>query len=163
MTEETAPYAPEPCLYITVGLPCSGKTTWALAQDLPIISPDAIRFAFHGQRFLSEAEPWVWTYARTMPKALFYAGHERLIVDATNTKPERRRPWIEEARALELRPVLVLFHTDQDECARRAAECEDREILPIIRRMAEEWHFAADELESDVGLMTATENGEVVA
>ena len=39
-------------LILTVGLPRSGKTTWALAQGYPIVAPDAIRLAVTGQRYV---------------------------------------------------------------------------------------------------------------
>src|SRR5258706_417694 len=52
-------------LIVMVGLPWSGKSTWAREQgNWPIVCPDEIRFALHGQRFIAEAEPWVWTIAK---------------------------------------------------------------------------------------------------
>ena len=35
-------------LIVMVGLPRSGKTTWARKQGYPIVNPDSIRLAFHG-------------------------------------------------------------------------------------------------------------------
>src|SRR5882672_916000 len=58
-------------LICTVGLPRSGKSTWARSQSFPIVCPDAIRIAIHGQRFISEAEPFVWATAKAMVRALF--------------------------------------------------------------------------------------------
>jgi len=37
-------------LILTVGLPRSGKSTWAAKKGFPIVSPDAIRLAMHGMR-----------------------------------------------------------------------------------------------------------------
>jgi predicted kinase len=82
-----------PRLILTVGLPRSGKTTWARAQGVPVASPDAISRALHGQRFIGVAEPFVWAIAKLMVRALFLAGHPTVIVDATNTTQKRRDEW----------------------------------------------------------------------
>ena len=42
----------------------SGKTTWARQQGVPIVNPDAIRPALHGQRFEPRAESVVWAHLR---------------------------------------------------------------------------------------------------
>ena len=38
-------------IIVTVGLPRSGKTTWAREQGYPIVNPDSIRLSLHGKRF----------------------------------------------------------------------------------------------------------------
>ena len=80
-------------LIAMVGLPRSGKSTWAKKAGHPIVSPDAIRLALHGQRFISEAEPFVWAIAKAMVRALFLAGHSAVILDATNNTRKRRDEW----------------------------------------------------------------------
>lgn len=67
-------------LLVTVGLPRSGKSTWAKQQGAPVVNPDAIRLALHGQAFLQEAEPLVWVMAKYMVEALFLAGHSTVIL-----------------------------------------------------------------------------------
>lgn len=81
-------------LICLVGLPRSGKSTWAKSQAWPIVNPDAVRLAIHGQRFITEAEPFVWATVRAMVKALFLAGHNIVILDATNTTRKRRDEWL---------------------------------------------------------------------
>lgn len=120
-------------LILTVGLPRSGKSTWARAQSYPIVNPDAIRLAIHEQRFLLSAEPYVWTVARTMVKALFLAGHDTVILDATNTTKKRREEWLTTGEWW-LRYHVV--DTPEAECLRRAEATGDQEILPIIKKMA---------------------------
>lgn len=80
-------------LIMTVGIPRCGKSTWAQSQNIPIVCPDAIRLAFHGQDFIPTAEPAIWMMARYMVKALFHAGHDRVILDATNTLKKNREDW----------------------------------------------------------------------
>lgn len=123
-------------LIVTVGLPRSGKTTWARTTGWPIVNPDSIRLALHGQRFYGPAEPFVWAMAYAMVEALRLAGHARIVVDATNVSAKRRAEW--EARypgAVEFKVI----ETPPEECIRRARAENDEEIVPVIERMAAEW------------------------
>jgi predicted kinase len=61
-------------LILTMGLPRSGKSTWAKQQSVPIVSPDAIRLAMTGQRWVGELEDMVWVVAKYMVRSLFLAG-----------------------------------------------------------------------------------------
>ena len=149
VVKATAFLEPEslPTLVLTVGLPYSGKSTWAKAEGCPIVSPDGIRRAVHGQRYIEEAEPYVWLVARNMVQALFYAGHERVIVDATNNTRARRDWW----RSEKWRLVVQNFPASSDECMRRATEEHgDEEIVPVIQRMATA-HEPPDEFASGGG------------
>lgn len=130
-------------LISTVGLPRSGKTTWAKTTGHPIVCPDAIRLALHGERFLKTAEPMVWTIAACMVRASFLAGHEVVIFDATNTTRTRRDSllkWSEISGKENLYRVrFKVIDTSCDECILRAKEDGDEEIIPVIRSMADKW------------------------
>jgi len=80
-------------LILTIGLPRAGKSTWARKQGCPIVNPDSIRLALHGKNFLPKTGPMIWCIARYMVEALFLAGHDKIILDATNTTKERRDFW----------------------------------------------------------------------
>ena len=120
-------------LILTVGLPRSGKTTWARLQGHPIVNPDSIRLALHGQRFYGPAEPTVWATAKLMVAALFGAGHKTVILDATNVSAKRRDDWKSYA------PTLQIFEAGPVTCLERALAENDQEIVPVIERMANEW------------------------
>lgn len=122
-------------LIATLGLPRSGKTTWARSQAYPIVNPDSIRLALHGQRFVGLAERFVWATAHAMVRALFLAGHRHVIFDATNTTRKRR----DELASPEWGTFFRLVDTSADVCRERARSEGDTEILPVIDRMAAQW------------------------
>lgn len=130
-------------LILMVGLPRSGKTTLALKYDFPIVSPDAIRFALHGETFLKEAEFMVWPMAILMVKALFAAGHAQVILDATNHTLKRRQFWYD---AGDWEIGYVHATASKEDCIARARIEEaladppnDFSLVPVIERMAEAW------------------------
>lgn len=129
-------------LICTVGLPRSGKTTWAKEQNMPIVNPDSIRLALHGQRFQALAEPFVWAIAQTMVRSLFLAGHTHVIVDATNTTEKRREIW----KSDEWQTYWKIFDASADICKKRAIAMNDYEILPTIDRMAAQMQLPASEV-----------------
>lgn len=124
-----------PKLIALVGLPRAGKSTYAKSLGHPIICPDSIRLALHGQRYIDLAEPFVWAIAGVMIRALHKAGHDTVILDATNMTHKRRSQWINKEYETE-------FHylpTAQDVCITRAKADNDSEIIDVINRMAGEF------------------------
>ncbi len=75
-------------LVMMVGFPRSGKSTaarqLATIHNAPIVCPDEIRYALHGEDYIADREPEVWQIAHVMVKALFNAGHQNVILDACN-------------------------------------------------------------------------------
>lgn len=128
-------------LIATVGLPQSGKSTWARTQAYPIVCPDEIRTALHGHRFAAEAEPFVWAIAKVMVRALFGAGHQFVILDACNTTRKRRDEWKSPEWALRFRSSFESV----DVCIERALAVGDEELVPIIGRMAEQFEPCGDD------------------
>ncbi len=134
-------------LILTVGLPRSGKSTWAMKQGVPVVNPDSIRYAIHGQRFLAQAEPLVWATAYTMARALFLAGHETVIVDATNVTQKRRDEWKAQLGSFVDEITVHALLTPAAVCIAQARAEGDEEIIPVIERMAAEWDVLGMTLE----------------
>jgi len=137
-------------LIVMVGLPRSGKSTWAKKHGAPIVCPDSIRLALHGERFIRLAEPFVWVIAQIMVKALFLAGHTRVIVDGCHVKRKYRDEWKQPEQQLfvefEWQTWFKHIDTDQQTCLYRAEQECDPEIMPIIDKMAGEFEpLEADE------------------
>ncbi len=132
-------------MVICVGLPRSGKSSWARGLGCPIVNPDSIRLALHGQPFAAEAEPFVWAIAEVMAKALFTAGNHTVVIDATNTTEKRRQVWEAIAQKCDASVSYRLFDTPPEECKRRARETGQGDLLPVIDRMAAAWDLTVPE------------------
>ena len=121
------------------GLPYSGKS-YELGQYLAkqgsvfdaVVSPDCIRVAMHGERFLPRAEGMVWATAKIMARSLALWGHDRIFIDATGTKYEGRRIW---SLHDPWNVTVWEIKTPHDICIQRAIDAEDSVMLPIIERM----------------------------
>jgi predicted kinase len=133
-----------PVLVGMCGLPRSGKSTQAAALVreyaarglvIPIVNPDSIRLALHGQRYQQLAEPFVWATAQVMVRALFLAGHRAVILDATNTTRQRRETWLSPDWETEWHVLDVPTGV----CIERAGA--DLELVGVIRRMAAEMEW----------------------
>lgn len=129
-------------LFMTVGLPRSGKSTWALAQNgVPIVNPDSIRLAIHGKAFDIEFENLVWWHARIMVKSLFISGHDKVILDATSVTVARRNQWKGDWER-----HFVVFEPPIDICKLRAINTDQQYLLSVIDKMAMDWEpVTADE------------------
>ena len=129
-------------LILMVGLPRSGKSTWAKSQNFPIVNLDSIRLAVHGQRFWGPAEPIVSAHAQVMVSSLFLAGNETVILDATNVSRHRRTHWYcRKDTPAQWLTVAKHIDTSYDECRARAIAEEDQDILPVIARMGDAFDY----------------------
>jgi len=128
-------------LIMTVGLPRSGKSTWSKTQGLPMVCPDSIRLALHGERWNSLAEPFVWAIAKVMVRALFISGHDKVILDSTSITKSRRKEW--ESKDWKLK--YVEFNTPKHVCIERAKQSNCEDLIPVIEKM----NFEKDELTND--------------
>lgn len=124
-------------LILTIGLPRSGKSTWAKETGFPIVNRDAIRLALHGQPFLKEAEPMVTAIEEYMVKSLFLAGNKVVIVDATHLKRKYIERWISDDWKLKVK----VFLTPKEVCIQRAIDTDKPYLIPIIEKMIEEKDF----------------------
>lgn len=124
-------------LICTVGLPRSGKSTWARNSGYPVVNPDAIRWALYGRDWYYPAEAWVWAIAGTMVEALFGAGHKVVVLDATNVSADRRQHWIDKYGAENI--VWKIFRTPASVCRDRATKLNQPDLLPVIDKMERLW------------------------
>lgn len=126
-------------LILTVGLPRSGKSTWAhksiYDRNAVVVNPDSVRLAIHGQAYIREAEGFVWATVKAMVKALFLAGHTEVIIDATNLKEKGRGAWWCDDWTV----LYKVFDADSETCMQRARDSNREDLIPVIIRMADEY------------------------
>ena len=128
-------------LVITVGLPYSGKSTWAKSMKVPIVCPDAIRLAMYGKQYWAPGEKAVWATAYYMIRSLFLAEHRIVILDACNVSAKRRADWICKDNDVVWITHAKLIDTETEECIRRAIDAERPDMTAIIERMAGNWEY----------------------
>jgi len=133
----------EKMLIMLMGLPRAGKSMWARASGVPVVNPDSIRLAMHEQPYIKAAEPFVWAIAKTMVKALFLAGHDKVVLDATNTTRKRRDEWRDGDWAVRVHE----FTASIDLCIQRAKSSNRDDLIPVIERMFENYEPLDDDEE----------------
>jgi len=102
----------ERCVYITIGLLGSGKSTWAkrFAKNRPnvkIVCPDSFRTMLNGEyKYLAELDDVITQSTYDTAFNLLWAGYD-VIVDCGNltNAPDRRKKWLE----LPARHIAVVF------------------------------------------------------
>jgi len=129
-------------LILTVGLPRAGKSTWARKQGIPIVNPDSIRLALHGEAFIPNAEKMVWTQAHYMVQSLFIAGHDKVILDATNITKKMRKEWENK----NWNCVYQVFPAGKEMCIGRAIADKRDDLKTVIERMAKEITYPKENL-----------------
>lgn len=122
-------------LIMNIGLPRSGKSTWSMKQDCPVVSRDAIRLAHHGEAFNPKCEEFITFIENLMVDSLFEAGHENIILDACHTSLRYRNRWRNRMNGRDVQIVYNYFDTDIDTCKKRAIATGQEYLLPVIDRM----------------------------
>lgn len=123
-------------LYVMVGLPRSGKSTIAKGLNCPIVNKDSIRLALHGQIFRQESESMVTAIETLMVDSLLIAGHDKIVIDATNTISSFRDKWRKVAIAYDMTINFIVCNASKVECMERAEYCDRQDLIPVIEKMS---------------------------
>lgn len=121
---------------LLVGLPGSGKSTWAAAQGLPVLSSDAIRLMLADDETDQTIHGRVFATLRFLLRQRLALCRPVTCVDATSLTPRERRPWIEIARAYDCDIEAVFFDLPLDVCAARNAARGRVVPQDVIEKMA---------------------------
>lgn len=127
----------KPTVYIMVGLPRSGKSTYAKRYKglYAIVSADQLRYLVYGQRFWGPGEDTMWAIRKIVLKMLMEQGID-IVIDETNTTVSRRKPIVDLAREYGYFVEAVVIDTPKETCIERARADGDDSLIPIIERMA---------------------------
>ena len=119
-------------LIVLVGLPGSGKTTWATnyIEENPTalrLSRDAIRGMLSGKyNWKKENEKLVLALMKSCVRICLDKIHDTdrtLIIDDTNLSAKRRMNWVSIALEHECNQIeFVYFNVPENECKRRRSE-----------------------------------------
>lgn len=125
---------------VTVGVPGSGKTTWAKAQNQPIVSRDDIREELTGavgKRVLTEdGERKVTKVQRERVKELLRAGEDVIVAD-TNLSYKAQKQWVDLAIQMGAGIKFEVFEVPLDVALERNDKREPHDRVPehVIRSM----------------------------
>lgn len=129
---------PDFALVVLIGASGAGKSTFAARWFAPteIVSSDRCRAMISDDQDDQTVSADAFAIARHLVDKRLK--HRRLtVVDATNTTPAERQPWIEIARRWHAMPVAILLDPGLDLCIARNAARPERGIGPDVpRRMA---------------------------
>ena len=120
---------------LLIGLPGSGKSTWAAGKP-GVLSSDALR------RLLADDPDNQTIHARVFRVLRFLLKHRLELkrpvtyVDATNLTPLERRPYIKLAGQFDAEIEAVFFDVPADECIQRNQTRERIVPAEVIRTMA---------------------------
>ena len=104
---------------VLVGLPGSGKSTWAAEQGQTVLSSDAVRLLLSGDETNQAIHARVFSTMRFLLRQRLELGAGVTILDATHLARKWRKPWIQLAAKYGAPVEAVYFDIGVEECLRR--------------------------------------------
>ncbi|MBC8166342.1 MAG: ATP-binding protein [Bryobacteraceae bacterium] len=104
---------------LLVGLPGSGKSTWAEQQGTAVISTDQIRFLLSDDAANQLIHGPVFATGRFLLRKRLGLRRPVTYIDATNATRHERRTWIQLAQMFDARVEAIFFDTPLDLCKQR--------------------------------------------
>lgn len=108
-----------PRLIVLVGLPGSGKSSWAKEQGAAVISSDHMRWLLADDENDQTIHREVFASVRYLLRRRFELRRPLTIMDATNLTRRERRPYIRLAQMHGCRVEAVFFDTPLETCQLR--------------------------------------------
>jgi predicted kinase len=127
----------KPMIVLLVGLPGSGKSTWASGKK-GVLSSDALRELLADDPDNQTIHARVFRVLRDLLKHRLELKRPVTYIDATNLTPKSRRDYIKLAHRFDCEIEAVFFDVPAEECMRRNRGRE--RVVPdeVIRKMAKD-------------------------
>jgi predicted kinase len=125
----------KPKIVLLVGLPGSGKSTWAEGKP-GVLSSDAVRELLADDPNNQYIHALVFRVLRDLLKHRVELKRPVTYVDATNLTPYEREPYVKLAHQLNCKIEAVFFDVPLEECLRRNRGRARMVPDEIIRKMA---------------------------
>lgn len=128
-----------PILKMLKGLPASGKSTWAKAQDAVRVNKDDIRAAMENYDHSKGHEKQVIKFRDSLIKGALLRGDD-VISDDTNLNPYHEEQLRRIAEEYDADFEVIEFNTDIDTCIERDAARDEGHVGEgVIRGMFNKW------------------------
>jgi predicted kinase len=108
-----------PRVVLLVGLPASGKSTWAREQGGGVLSTDEIRVLLSDDATNQSIHGIVFSTLRYLLRRRLELRMPVTYVDATNTTPHERRAYVKIADLYDAAAEAVFFDTPAEICKER--------------------------------------------
>ena len=108
-----------PRVVLLVGLPGSGKSTWARQQTGGVLSTDEIRLLLSDDATNQSIHPVVFATLRYLLRRRLELRQPVTWIDATNTTRHERRAYIKLAQFYDAQVEAVYFDTPIEVCKQR--------------------------------------------
>lgn len=124
----------KPKLYMLIGLPASGKSTYAKTLDGVIFSSDALRAELWGDEATQGDNQVLFAELHKRIKECLRSG-QNAIYDATNINYKKRMAFLQELKHIDCEKICIFIAVPYEECLKRNKQ-RDR-VVPeyVIERM----------------------------
>lgn len=123
-------------LVVLVGLPGSGKSTWAARQSFPVLSSDAIRLLIADDPTIQTIHRRVFATLRRLARQRLELRRPFTCIDATSLTLWERRPWVRLADEADCDAEAIFFDTPLEVCLGRNRGRERVVPAEVVHDMA---------------------------
>jgi len=121
---------------VLVGVPGSGKTTWAARQPYSVLSSDAIRLLVADDPAIQTIHRQVFATLRSLARQRLELHRPVTCIDSTALTRWERRQWVRLADNVECEVEAIFFDTPLEICLERNAHRERVVPADVVRDMA---------------------------
>jgi len=121
---------------VLVGLPGSGKTTWAARQPCSVLSSDAMRLLIADDPAIQTIHRQVFATLRNLARQRLDLHRPVTCIDSTALTRWERRPWLRLAEKAGCEGEAIFFDTPLEICLARNAHRDRVVPAEVVREMA---------------------------